>query len=239
MRKRENRKAQKGTILFFCTLMFMSMFCGCSGLGKKTLSEKDFKREAVEGKDYEIIPAEEPGWNWYVNHFLGYRIKILEGMKFRELRAFKDYVYVNPKVWSVSFDGPAWFEHTGIDCYLREDEAFWGEKVKVTPFFLLEDKYSGFPGKEGVTYHNYTGKHDGVYYSYKWEVENFTFKGYPATRMIASEKRNGEHWCKWLALSFVTDDMVFFIERDSHGAEGTFEKRLPDIEKMLNSFELI
>jgi hypothetical protein len=61
---------------------------GCIEDGKGAASidwdELAEREELLEGVDYELIPSDEPGWNWYVDKNFDFRFKLPGGWKLDE-----------------------------------------------------------------------------------------------------------------------------------------------------------
>jgi hypothetical protein len=69
-------------------LLFVTLMAGCIEDGKGAASidwDGLYEREELlEGVDYELIPSNEPGWNWYVDKNFDFRFKLPKGWKLDE-----------------------------------------------------------------------------------------------------------------------------------------------------------
>jgi hypothetical protein len=189
---------------------------GCIEDGKGAASidwdELAEREELLEGVDYELIPSNEPGWNWYVDKNFDFRFKLPEGWKLDEDYSSPSHIFLDDPIYDGRLD----------ICAMPTGEG----NVKIKDRWELADLW--------INTDLWIGSSDD-------EIKNITVGGVPAVMFLYQEPYEVPEvkpFVKGFWLFFINEDVAYLFSYDLASIE-TFDKYFPEILKMLDSFEFI
>jgi hypothetical protein len=213
-KKIKGRKMKQKLISLIALLAIGALLAGC-------LAPSEEEIEPVKGVDYQIEPA-EPGWNWYIDYQLDFKIKYPTDWKNFKLDSYGGFSIDDPLK-----DGHFYICGGGS---IEEKEKALGKKL-TTPWENAYDwiELSTRPGTDVQIL----------------EMKNLTFKGIPATEALYTYyfkdldtgEKIGEKM-KNFYICAIKDKYLYELEYYMSHVK-TFNKYWPTIEKMINSFEFI
>jgi hypothetical protein len=218
-KKIKGRKMKQKLISLIALLAIGALLAGCLAPSEEEIEE----REPIKGVDYQIEPA-EPGWNWYINKYAGFKIKYPTDWK--NFKAF-------------SPDG-FWVDDPEEDGYLavgRSSKKEWENGIrKINSSWDIAKRTLEF-------------KKDTESYCVELlELTNFTLNNVPATKLVCAYVLNPEKWpfdvsevdpyCIDMEIGVLRAKNIYCIRYYNAPAE-TFDKYSSTLDKIINSFTLI